>query len=416
MPNTSIHHEAGHLFRKILIVELVYFGVAVGAGFGSGQEMLQFYVSYGWWGIAGAFVHMAIMPLTAMAILQYGSYFRAQSHGTVFDSITSSLVSKFMDNGLSAAQFCIGFVMLAGAGSNLSQQFGVPLWVGAALMVVLILADGMLNADRGSSVIGLITPAMIVVILCAAVYSIATFTGTLDGVHQFAVDNATSSLPNWFLATINYTGLSMFSGIAMAINIGGQNCSPQVAGWGGFPEGMIFGVLLLLMAIGLLLSLEDIYDSDLPTLALVNEMNPVLGVIAALATYLMIFSTALGVFYSLGKRLAAPRPQHFRLIYVVVSFTGFGLGFTPITSLVNKVFPWLGWLGIVFTLVLLGSWFMSGRTDISQESLRRDQIRALVLYRLDPQRRWTPRHANALIQAVDESNLRAKHLGDFMEG
>ena len=32
---------------------------------------------------------------------------------------------------------------------------------------------------------------------------------------------------------------------------------------------MIFGVLLLLMAIGLLLSLEYIYDSDLPTLALV---------------------------------------------------------------------------------------------------------------------------------------------------
>ncbi|MFB6573784.1 hypothetical protein [Kocuria palustris] len=147
---------------------------------------------------------------------------------------------------------------------------------------------------------------------------------------------------------------------------------------------MIFGVLLLLMAIGLLLSLEDIYDSDLPTLALVNEMNPVPGVIAAVATYLMIFSTALGVFYSLGKRLAAPRPQHFRLIYVVVSLTGFGLGFMRITSLVNKVFPWLGWLGIVFTLVLLGSWFMSGCTDISQESLRRDRTRALVLYRLDP--------------------------------
>jgi len=227
VPNTSVHHEAGHLFRKILIVGLVYFGVTVGGGFGSGQEMLQFYVSYDWWGIARAFVHMAIMPLTAMAILQYGSYFRAQSHGKVFDSITSSLVSKFMDNGLSAAQFCIGFVMLAGAGSNLSQQFGVPLWVGAALMVVLILADGILNADRGISVIGLITPAMIVVILCAAVYSIATFTGALDGVHQFAVENATSSLPNWFLATINDTGLSMFSGIAMAIIIGGQNCSPR---------------------------------------------------------------------------------------------------------------------------------------------------------------------------------------------
>ncbi|MCT2021241.1 hypothetical protein [Kocuria marina] len=48
-----------------------------GVGFVSGQEMLQYYVSYGWWGIAGAAVNL--------------------------------------------------LVMLAGAGSNLNQQFGLPL-------------------------------------------------------------------------------------------------------------------------------------------------------------------------------------------------------------------------------------------------------------------------------------------------
>ncbi|MFB6573787.1 YkvI family membrane protein [Kocuria palustris] len=359
-------------------------------------------------------MNLIIMPLTAMAILQYGSYFRAQTHGKVFDSITSSLVSRFMDYGLSAAQFCIGFVMLAGAGSNLNQQFGLPLWVGSALMVALVIISGMFNADRVGSIIGMITPAMIGVILCAAIYSIATFSGTLGGVHEFALENVTSSLPNWFLATVNYTGLSMFSGIAMAIIIGGQNWSPQATGWGGFLGGSIFGVLLLLMTIGLLLSVEDVYSSDLPTLALVNEMNPVLGLIASIATYLMIFSTSLGVFYSLGKRLAAPKPQYYRIIFIAVTLVGFLLSFMPFTSLVNNVFPWLGWLGIIFILVLLGTWIASCRTDISQESLRRDRVRALLLYRLDPERGWTPRHANALIQAVDESNLRAKHLGDFM--
>lgn len=129
--------------------------------------MLQFYVSYGWWGVAGAAVNLIIMPLTTMAILQYGSYFRAQTHGKVFDSITTSLVSRFMDYGLSAAQFCIGFVMLAGAGSNVNQQFGLPLWVGSALMVLMVIIAGMFNADRVGSIIGMITPAMIVVIVGA---------------------------------------------------------------------------------------------------------------------------------------------------------------------------------------------------------------------------------------------------------
>jgi uncharacterized membrane protein YkvI len=368
------------------MIGLAYFGVTVGAGFGSGQEILQYYVSYGWWGLAGGAVNLLIMPLTAMAILQYGSYF----------------------------QFCIGFVMLAGAGSNLNQQFGLPLWVGAALMVALVLAAGMFNADRVSSIIGGITPAMIVMILLAVGFSVLTFSGSLSDVHAFAVENVTSTLSNWFLATVNYTGLSMFSGIAMAIIIGGQNWSPQAAGWGGFIGGSIFSVLLILMSVGLLLRVEDVHASDLPTLALINEMSPVLGVIASIATYLMIFSTALGVFYSLGKRLAAPRPATYRAVFTVVTLVGFALSFLPFTELVNKVFPWLGWLGIVFVLVLLGTWLVSGRTDISEESLRRDRVRALVLYRLDPQRTWTPRHASALIRAVDDSNLRAKQLGDFM--
>lgn len=402
------------MLKKVLIIGLAYFGVTVGAGFASGQEMLQFYVSYGWWGLAGAGVNLLIMPLTAMAILQYGSYFRAQSHGKVFDSITSKIIAKFMDYGLSLAQFCIGFVMLAGAGSNLHQQFGLPLWVGAAVMVALVIVAGMFNPDRVTDVIGAITPAMVILIIGAAVFAIVTFSGSLQEVHDFARENVTSSLPNWFLATVNYTGLSMFSGIAMAIIIGGQNWSPQAAGWGGFTGGFIFGSLLMLMTAGLLLRVQDVSSSDLPTLALINEIHPVLGTIASVATYLMIFSTALGVFYSLGKRLTAPRPGVFRPVFIAVTLVGFGLSFLPFTSLVNSVFPVLGWLGILFVTVLLGTWLVSGRTDISQESTRRERVRGLVLYRLDPQRRWTPRHASALIQAVDESNLRAKNLGDFM--
>ncbi|SJM70245.1 hypothetical protein [Gulosibacter sp. 10] len=402
------------MLKKILVIGLAYFGVTVGAGFASGQEMLQYYVSYGWWGLAGAGVNLLIMPLTAMAILQYGSYFRAQSHGKVFNSITASFLAKFMDYGLSAAQFCIGFVMLAGAGSNLNQQFGLPLWVGSAVMVLLVIASGMLNPNRVAGIIGGVTPAMIVLILCAALYSIFTFSGSLQGVHDFAVQHVTSALPHWLLATVNYTGLSMFSGIAMAIIIGGQNWSPRAAGWGGFVGGSIFGLLLLLMTTGLLLRVGDVYDSDLPTLALINEINPVLGTIASFATYLMIFSTALGVFYSLGQRLAAPRPQTFRLVFILVTLVGFGLSFLPFTALVNSVFPVLGWLGILFVVVLVGTWLVNGRTDIGEESRRRDKIRALVLRRLDPKRRWTPKHTASLVQVVDESNLRPRVLGDFM--
>ncbi len=52
---------------------LAYFSCVVGAGFASGQEMLQYYAAFGGWGIAGAAVTLVIMPLTAMIAMQYGS-------------------------------------------------------------------------------------------------------------------------------------------------------------------------------------------------------------------------------------------------------------------------------------------------------------------------------------------------------
>ncbi|MGX0671229.1 putative membrane protein YkvI [Kocuria marina] len=101
-------------------------------------------------------------------------------------------------------------------------------------------------------------------------------------------------------------------------------------------------VLVVLMTDALLLSIQDVYDADLPALALIDKINPVLGVIASVGTYLMIFGTSLGVVFSLGKRLAAPRPSWGRLVFIAVTLVEFGLSLLPFTELVNKVFPVIG--------------------------------------------------------------------------
>lgn len=402
------------MLKRIIVIALAYFGVTVGAGFASGQEILQYYVSYGWWGIVGAAIALVVIPLTAMSILQYGSYFRAESHGKVFDSISTKIMAKFMDYSLTVAQFCIGFVMLAGAGSNLNQQFGLPLWVGSTLMIVLIMIAGMLDVDRVTNIISSITPAMVILLVVAALSAIFSFDGSIQQVHDYALEHAAAALPHWLLAALNYIGLAMFSGIAMAILIGGSNWSPQVAGWGGFIGGALFGVILMLMSVGLLLQIETVVDADLPTLALINEIHPVLGVIASVATYLMIFSTALGVLYATGKRVAVVRPSAYRPIFVVVTLVAFCLSFVPFTALVNNVFPVLGWLGILFVAVLLGTWLLNGRHAIGEEIRRRDRIRVLILRRLNPKRSWTAKHTTVLEQQVVDSNLEAEELGEFV--
>lgn len=186
-----------HCVENILVIGLAYFGLTVGAGFASGQEVLQYYVSYGTWGLAAGLIVLLLMPITAMVFLQYGSYFRATSHGKVFDNVTSAFTAWFLDYTLTGSQFCLGLVM---------------------------------------------------------------------------------------------------------------------------------------MAVALLIRMEDVADADLPTFLLITQVHPALGPIAAIATYLMIFSSCLSVMYSMGRRVSVGNPKAFRLRYAILVGIAFLLTSSPSPS------------------------------------------------------------------------------------
>lgn len=42
--------------KKSIEMAGAFIGVIVGAGFASGQEILQFFTSFGWWGIIGGVI------------------------------------------------------------------------------------------------------------------------------------------------------------------------------------------------------------------------------------------------------------------------------------------------------------------------------------------------------------------------
>ncbi len=398
---------------QVVKVALAFVGIIVGAGFASGQEVMQYFVAFGINGLWGAVISAVVMTVMALIILQLGSYFNAGEHGEVFRRVSHPVFSRLLDLGVMLTLFSTGFVMFAGAGANLNQQWGLPLWVGALVMVVLVLAAGMLDVDKVTTVIGAITPFIIVFITIACVYTIVS--GDLSSLERLdaASEEVSTTLPNWFVAGVNYTSFNLLVAVSMAVVIGGNMFNPRVAGRGGLLGGLIYSGLLLISAVTLFLTVESVGADDMPMLTIINQLNPVLGQVMAVVVYGMIFNTALGMFYALGRRLTARRPERFRPVYALTVLVGFVLSFVGFRELVGYVYPILGYMGLLLIAVMLVAW-TRGRVRIYRESERR--MRIVDLLQIGSNGSLSSQEAAALDREMADSNLDEQQIRSAVKG
>lgn len=391
------------MIRRALGVGMAFIGIIVGAGFASGQEMLQFFVAFGRLGIVGAVAASLVMTVIGIASLQLGSHIQAREHAAVFRRVAHPAVAWFLDVATIATLFSIGFVMFAGGGANMAQQFGWPVWIGAVLTLVAVLVAGMLDVDRVSTVIGAITPFIILFLVGASGWTLATVPWDSAALEPAAAMVQTT-LPCWWVAALNYVGLCAITAVSMTIVIGGSMFDSRTAGLGGLIGGGMYLLLLVLAVIALYLQVPLVGGDALPMLTLVNLVHPTLGTAMSVVIFGMIFNTALGMFYALGKRLTRSRPERFRVVYVATVLVGFVLSFVGFRTLVSYVYPALGYMGLVLIVVLAAGW-LKRRGRIRAEAMRRLRLRRLALRRLDPRRDYTPAHAAELKRLSGQSNL-----------
>ena len=389
---------------------MAFIGVVVGAGFASGQEALQYFVAFGNMGLWGVLLASALMIITGVAILQLGSYFQANEHTAVYDKISGPIVSRVLDWGTLATLFSIGFVMFAGGGSTISQQFeGVPIWVGGAVMLVLVLLVGLLDVDKVSNVIGAITPFIIVFVVLATGYTIIVTDVDWSSANEFAVNNVESPLNNWWTAALNYTGLNVMCAVSMSIVIGGNILDNRAVGVGGLIGGFFYLLLLALLVLSLYMVAPDVHEEDLPVLMLIHNVNPALGYFMTFIIYGMVFNTAIGMFYAMGKGLTRNKPKLFYPVYAGACVVGFILSFIGFKQLVSSVYPVLGWIGLLMIAVMVISW-ITQRDKITSESHRRVRARTLVKRRLDPREHFTKKNERELRKLAAASNMETEEF------
>ena len=366
--------------KKTLSIMLAYVGILTGAGLASGQEIMQYFISFGIPGLFGLLGIGILHVLIGGIILQLGSHYMADSHIDVLEKVSIEPVTKFMDFSLIVNCFLMGFVMIAGAGANLEQQFGFKPWVGSLICTLMIIFIGMLDFDKVTKAIGAFTPLIIALAIIGGIYTFITIKPDWQTLDKIA-KTAPSAINQVWLSTINYFGLCMISGISMAFVLGGSKTNSEEAKRGGMLGGAMVAILTAIVGLTLFFNIASVKDSDIPMQIVLQNIHPYLGLIMSLVIFGMIFNSSISLFYSSARRFADTENK-FRKNLIIFTLIGFGLSFLGFKQLMSVLYPILGFLGMILTSILVIAWF-NERKEIEHESRRRFGISVLTRRKLD---------------------------------
>lgn len=370
--------------KQSMSIAMAFVGLLIGAGFATGKEMMQYFVSFGSTGIWGLVVTGVIMVIFGAVVLQIGSYFLADEHGAVLKNVAHPRLSWLLDAAVSITMAAMGMMMLAGAGSTFQQSFGIPAWLGSLLMAVVVYFVCFLDPDKVSKVIGAVTPLMIVAIIAVFIYTLTHIPSdfSIAATNEIARQEPSPVQP-WWWSAVNYSGMNLICAVGMSLVIGGSYTKLRDVAVGGMIGGIILTIMLAFETVVLFLNVDIAAGTDIPMAAIVGEIHPLAGVVISALILVMIFNTALGDVYAFSRRVNVLAPTRPKINLFVILFISWAISLVGFGSLIQIIFPILGYIGMLIGVVFV-AWRIRWSGLISGEKARRNRIRQLTRAHIHP--------------------------------
>src|SRR5699024_1316134 len=152
-------------------------------------------------------------------------------------------------------------------GIGLATAVGLTVWFGLHSLV---------------DVIGKIGPIIVVVAIALGVYGIMRDPeGITTGNTILPSLDVTQASSNWFLSRLSYVGFCMLWLAAFLSALAKTVKNRREATAGGLVGGIAFSIACMIVGIGLLANMEEVFDAEIPMLVLASRLGPWIGPLLA---------------------------------------------------------------------------------------------------------------------------------------
>lgn len=331
---------------------LSFAGCFLGAGYVSGQELWQFFGSFGTKGFTG-------LALTVVLLFGIGAVMIRLNQETGIGEVDKLVVSK--DIAVLRIAVCllemlflfgVSTIMAAGVGALLNQLLGLPTWIGCALFTVLVAVISLAGLEGMVKAFSVSVPILVGVTFLFGISTLVQ--GGMPNVSHGA-EGSNPLMGSWFIAAISFACYNVFGSIAMVAPLG-EFVKEKKTAYSGIAVGAIMLVIIALSVLISVFSEAGVVDAELPMLALASAKAGWLGYVYGVLLLLAMFGTALSSLVAflnilcLKSKKIEERRIWVVVIYALGMFFGSLFGFGELISI---IYPLFGYCSSIFIVLMV---------------------------------------------------------------
>ncbi len=326
---------------------LVFQSVTIAGGYGTGRELVEFFLNYGpLGGLLGMFLVTTVMWSVILAIsFEFSRKFKSYDYRTFFKKLLGPFWSLF--EIIYAVQiFLVLAVIGSAAGVILRDNFGVPYMTGVTIMLAAV---GFLTFKGKGLIENFLSVWSIVLYLVYAAF----FVVALVKFGPLIQKNFASGiiLPNWALGGFKYAlyNLGTVPAVLFCLNHIESRKEAVTAGiLGGF-IGIIPGALFFVSVIG---HYPEVLPEEIPAVFLLQKAGvPFLLIVFQIVLFGTLIETGTGFIHSVNERirstLQAKGKELMRwqrpLVAVIMLLIAMGISSFGLINLIAKGYGSAAW-------------------------------------------------------------------------
>ncbi|MBQ6815876.1 MAG: hypothetical protein IJP26_01410 [Clostridia bacterium] len=334
------------------VLSAVFCGCFLGAGFLSGNELLQFFGNFGFMGVVGCFFSVFLISFFSGTVIKIAKHKKTNNPERIlFPSRyhKSSLMFGVLQVALT---FSITVIMLSGITTLLNQLTNINRIILGVFFTFLLFVIAVKGNIIVAKIFSYIIPVIIIFTFMISFVLLKKANYQID----FHINNSNNPLlKNWVLSALTYVSYSVIYAVA-AFSSYGKAIKNGKDIWVGVFLG---GALMFLLALSIMFSIFSVPNAqkgELPMFLAAANINSTTGCVFSVLLVLGMFSAALTAGSSLVNYINIKlvlSKKYKEIAAAIIFLTAFFCSVFKFGNLIGTIYPTFGYFGFVVLFLLI---------------------------------------------------------------